>query len=356
MMESLKQFYAGKKVLITGLTGFKGSWLGSWLNEMGAQVTGLALAPLHADDHFNLLELDKRVRYINGDIREYAVVEKAFAQSKPDIVFHLAAQALVRRSYNEPKLTFDTNIGGSVNVLEAVRNTPGIRSVVYITSDKCYCNKEWVWGYRETDELGGEDPYSASKAAAEIVFHAYRSSFFARHSDLGIATARAGNVIGGGDWSADRIVPDTIRALRDRKPVLLRNPDSTRPWQHVLEPLSGYLLLAQKLYNEPKEFSSSWNFGPRVEAIKTVQELAQKIVAIWGSGNVIVERQANAPHEAGLLHLNCDKSHQKLGWDPHWGFEVGVEKTTQWYQQVIAGVPARTVTTTQIHEYMEAAQ
>ncbi|MCX5778235.1 MAG: CDP-glucose 4,6-dehydratase [Elusimicrobia bacterium] len=355
MMKTLKEFYANKKVLITGHTGFKGSWLVSWLNSMGAQVTGFALPPLQKDDHFNLLQLDKRISHVIGDIRDYDAIKKVFASFQPDIVFHLAAQALVRRSYNEPKLTFDTNIGGAVNVLEAIRMTPSVRSAVYITSDKCYSNREWVWGYRENDILGGEDPYSASKAAAEVVFHAYTASYFSARRDMGIASARAGNVIGGGDWSADRVVPDTIRSLRDNKQVILRNPDSTRPWQHVLEPLSGYLLLAYKLFANPKEYSNSYNFGPRVESIKTVKELAGKIVRTWGTGEIIIEPQPNAPHECGLLHLNCDKAHQELGWNPRWGFEKGVEKTVEWYRQVVSGIPAETVTASHIQQYMEHA-
>ena len=350
----LKQFFAGKKVLITGHTGFKGSWLGLWLSELGAEVTGLALPPLRPDDHFNLLQLDKKLTHVTGDIRDYSAVEKVFSKCRPEIVFHLAAQALVRRSYNEPKLTFDTNIGGSVNILEAIRQTPGIRAVVYITSDKCYHNKEWDRGYCETDELGGDDPYSASKAAAEIVFHAYLKSFFASRPELGIASARAGNVIGGGDWSEDRIVPDAIKALRDKKKIILRNPDSTRPWQHVLEPLSGYLKLAQELHKDPRSFSSSWNFGPTEGSIKTVQDLARKIVLVWGSGDITVQRQEKAVPEAGLLHLNCDKANQELGWFPRWGFDRGVEKTVQWYQKVINGEPALKVTSTHIQEYMEA--
>lgn len=350
----LKDFYKGKRVLVTGHTGFKGSWLALWLTALGADVAGFSLPPAGKNDHFVLLGLEGLMNSRTGDIRDGALLKSVFDEFRPEIVFHLAAQALVRRSYNEPKYTFDTNVGGSVNVLEAVRATPGIRSVVYITSDKCYHNKEWVWGYRETDELGGEDPYSASKAAAEIVYHAYQASFFSQRPDLGVATARAGNVIGGGDWSEDRIVPDTIRSLRDGQPVVLRNPASTRPWQHVLEPLSGYLALAQALYRSPQEFAGSWNFGPTVDSIKTVRDLAEKIKDTWGAGKIVVQPQAHAPHEAGLLHLNCDKSHQRLCWSPRWGFSRGVEKTVEWYKRVLAGDPAASVTGAHIREYMEA--
>lgn len=356
MMNELKKFYAGKNVLITGHTGFKGSWLSQWLLDMGAQVTGFALPPLQADDHFNLLGLSARLRHIEGDIRDAAMVKKVCADVRPDIVFHLAAQALVRRSYQEPRLTFETNVMGSVNLLEAVRDTPSVRSLVYITSDKCYQNVEWVWGYRETDSLGGDDPYSASKACAEIVLHSYVTSFFKECPACGIAGARAGNVIGGGDWSVDRIVPDAMRSLRSGKPIVLRNPVSTRPWQHVMEPLSGYLLLGARLWEKPQSFSGSWNIGPRVDSIKTVMDLARKITAVWGGGEIVVERQLNAPHEAGLLHLNCDKAHQQLGWTPRWGFDTGVEKTVQWYKQVMDGAPAKDVTAAQIRAYMGEAQ
>lgn len=356
MMNELKKFYAGKNVLITGHTGFKGSWLAEWLLALGAQVTGFALPPLQPDDHFNLLGLSSRLRHIEGDIRDAAQLKKVCADVRPDIVFHLAAQALVRRSYQEPQLTFETNVMGSVNLLEAVRHTPSVRSLVYITSDKCYQNVEWVWGYRETDRLGGDDPYSASKACAEIVLHSYVTSFFKERPTCGIAGARAGNVIGGGDWSVDRIVPDAMRSLRSGKPIVLRNPVSTRPWQHVLEPLFGYLLLGARLWDQPQAFGGSWNIGPRVDSIKTVMDLARKITAVWGGGEIAVERQLNAPHEAGLLHLNCDKAHQQLGWVPRWGFDMGVEKTVQWYKQVMDGAPAKNVTAAQIRAYMGEAQ
>jgi CDP-glucose 4,6-dehydratase len=341
----------GKRILVTGHTGFKGAWLCVALNELGANITGYALPPDRADSHFNLLGLEKIIGHVEGDIRDYGRLQQVFSDFKPEIVFHLAAQALVLRSYDEPKLTFDTNVAGSVNVLEAVRNTPSVRALVYVTSDKCYLNREWERGYRENDELGGHDPYSASKAAAEIVFSAYWNSFFARRDSFGASSVRAGNVIGGGDWAPDRIVPDCIRSLRDRLPIRLRSPASTRPWQHVLEPLSGYLSLATRLYHDPGAFSGVWNFGPQSSDIRTVRDLAEKIIAQWGGGSVEIDQSAPAFHEARLLHLNCDKAHQLLGWQPRWNFDRTVAETVRWYREILAGTPAATITRQQIRDY-----
>ena len=332
-MEMTKQKFAfqNKRILITGDTGFKGSWLSLWLKELGADVVGMALPPLYEDDHFNLLALDRLIHHIDCDIRDYSSVEKIFHDFEPEIVFHLAAQALVRNSYETPKETFDTNISGSVNILDMCSKTASVRSLVYVTSDKCYRNREWVWGYRENDELGGNDPYSASKAAAEIVFSAYYESFFKRQKHMGTASARAGNVIGGGDWSKDRIIPDCMRSLTEHRPIRLRNPGATRPWQHVLEPLSGYLLLAEKLFLDPEQFSGSWNFGPSADSNKTVRQLADEIVRVWGKGTVLETSENNAPHESHLLQLNCDKSRFCLGWKPRWNFEEAVAQTVDWY-------------------------
>jgi len=341
----------GKRVLVTGHTGFKGSWLCVALNELGANVTGYALPPEGDDSHFKLLGLEKSVRHIVGDIRDAEKLQSVFNDAKPEVVFHLAAQALVLRSYDEPKMTFDTNVAGSVNVLEAVRNTASVRSLVYITSDKCYVNRELARGYQENDELGGHDPYSASKAAAELVLSAYRDSFFSHRAKLGVASARAGNVIGGGDWARDRIVPDCIRSLRNKKSIVLRRPESTRPWQHVLEPLSGYLLLAARMYEEKGDYSSAWNFGPNINEIRTVRVLATKIIEHWGSGKIKIDMRAPTFHEAGLLHLNCDKARQLLDWHPRWNFEQTVEKTVRWYYEILAGTPALAITRRQIHEF-----
>lgn len=354
VMPLMLSLFKGKRVLVTGDTGFKGSWLSLWLHELGADIVGYALPPERDNDHFNLLGLDKIIHHVEGDIRELSSLQRVFDGFQPEFLFHLAAQPLVRFSYDEPKLTFDTNVGGSVNILEASRSTPSLRSVIYVTSDKCYRNKEWVWGYRENDELGGRDPYSASKAAAEIVFSAYMDSFFSRREWIGVASVRAGNVIGGGDWAMDRIVPDSIRSLQNRQPIMLRNPSSTRPWQHVMEPLFGYLMLAAKLYNTPKEYLGSWNFGPQIDSIRTVQDLADKIVNCWGEGEVQINIQDDAPHEASLLQLNCDKANQILGWHSRWDFERTVVETVRWYREVTDGKPALLVTKEQIKEYMEA--
>jgi CDP-glucose 4,6-dehydratase len=345
--------FAGKRVLLTGDTGFKGSWLALWLSELGADVVGYALPPEHAEDHFNLLGLDGIIHHVDGDIRDLSAMKRIADEFRPEFVFHLAAQSLVKLSYEEPKGTFDTNVGGSVNLLEVVRSTPSVRSVIYVTSDKCYKNKEWVWGYRENDELGGRDPYSASKAAAEIVLAAYADSFFRGRERFGIASVRAGNVIGGGDWATDRIVPDCVRALHAGKPIGLRNPHATRPWQHVLEPLAGYLKLAAELYADPGRYSGSWNFGPRIDSIRTVGELAELIVSEWGGGSLAVQPEANAVHEATLLNLNCDKAITLLGWQPRWNFSRTVAATIGWYKKVNDGASALTVSRDQLKQFRE---
>ena len=355
MIGIFKKMYKGKRILITGDTGFKGSWLSLWLHELGADIVGYALPPKRENDHFNLLKLGSIIHHVDGDIRDYSAMQKICGEFKPELLFHLAAQALVRLSYEEPKYTFDTNVGGSVNVLEVVRNTHSIKSLIYVTSDKCYKNKEWTWGYRENDELGGDDPYSASKAAAELVFAGYKRSFFAQNKRVGIASVRAGNVIGGGDWSKNRIVPDTIIALRNNEPAIIRNPASTRPWQHVLEPLSGYLKLAALMLKEPGKYSGSWNFGPKVQSIKTVKDLTEKIVDCWGKGEIKIAADSIAPHEAGLLHLNCDKSNQLLEWFPRWDFDRAVLETVSWYKKILNGSSAVAVSKQQILDYMEVS-
>ena len=352
-MNSFGNIYKGKRVLVTGDTGFKGSWLSLWLHELGAEVLGFSLPPKRDNDHFNLLGLDRIIHHVSGDIRDLTSLMNLFNDFQPEFLFHLAAQPLVRLSYEEPKLTFDTNVGGSVNILEAAKTTSSLRVLIYITSDKCYKNKEWLWGYREIDELGGHDPYSASKAAAELVFSSYMDSFFTKRINFGAASVRAGNVIGGGDWAPDRIVPDSIKSLLSHQPIMLRNPNSTLPWQHVLEPLYGYLLLSTKLYSEPKVYSGSWNFGPNEKSIKTVKELAEKIVTCWGDGELQVVPHNNAPHEARLLHLNCDKAHQMLSWFPRWDFERTVTETVRWYKDVTAGRTAIDISRQQIKDYLE---
>lgn len=352
--DSVFEMFRGKRALVTGHTGFKGSWLALWLHELGAEVVGLALPPENADDHFNLLKLEGLVQHEVGDIRDMPVVDRVCAGFQPEFLFHLAAQPLVRYSYDEPKLTFDTNVGGSVNILEVARNTEALRVLVYVTSDKCYKNSEWLWGYRENDELGGRDPYSASKAAAELMFSSYQDSFFSRRAGFGAASVRAGNVIGGGDWAKDRIVPDCIRGLRKGEPIVIRNPLATRPWQHVLEPLSGYLVTAANLYASPKEFSGAWNFGPDDDAVRTVEDLARTLISCWGEGALEAQQQLDAPHEANLLHLNCDKVKRLMGWRPRWSFSEGVAETVRWYREVTDGGDAREISRQQIAKYMEA--
>lgn len=352
-IDAMGRFFHGRRILVTGDTGFKGSWLSLCLHRWKADVVGYALPPRSEKDHFNLLDLARKIHHIDGNILDYDRLKKVFDEFQPEILFHLAAQAIVRISYGDPKGTFDTNIGGSINMLEMVRLSKTLRSVVYVTSDKCYRNKEWEWGYRENDELGGDDPYSASKAAAELVFNAYSKSYFAACPELGAASVRAGNVIGGGDWSPDRIVPDSIRALQANVPVEIRNPASTRPWQHVLEPVSGYITLAQHLYEQPQVFRGSWNFGPRTESIQTVRNLVEKIIETWGEGTLEVKAKPGDLHEARLLHLNCDKSARILDWQPRWNFADSVKKTVTWYRAVHDGTPAELVSNRQIQEYWE---
>ncbi len=354
-IHKLLEFYSGKRVLITGDTGFKGSWLGIWLKQLGAEVIGYSLPPTSSETHFELAEVERIITHIDGDIRDADNFIKRTQEFQPDILFHLAAQPIVKRSYDEPKLTFDTNVGGSVNVLEAVRLTSSLRSVVYITSDKCYMNKEWVWGYRENDELGGHDPYSGSKAAAELAFYSYWKSFFEPRQKLGIASARAGNVIGGGDWALNRIIPDCIRALKDNQKIIIRNPNATRPWQHVLEPLWGYLLLGIRLWEYPKRYSGSWNFGPKSGAILPVIELVKKVIKYWGGGNYSVETEDHAPHENQLLKLNSDKANILLHWETNWDLEHTIERSVEWYTRVNKREKAIVVTREQIAEYGENA-
>ncbi len=348
--------YRGKRILVTGHTGFKGSWLVLWLRELCANVIGYSLNPPTSPNHFDLLTdspilpfSDSCVSLI-GDIRDAAKLNKTFQTYKPDIVFHLAAQPLVRPSYNNPVETFETNVMGTINVLEACRHTGSVRAVINITSDKCYENKEWVWGYRENDPMGGYDPYSASKGCAELVTGCYRRSFFSStvspippfSSSALVASARAGNVIGGGDWAEDRLVPDIMRAVSRNEKVVIRNPKSTRPWQHVLEPLSGYLMLGQKLLEGKEEFAEGWNFGPNGESNIAVEHVVKKMKEHWNKISCELStspapRFPDSPtpsfHEAGLLKLDCSKAHSRLEWKPVWDFNKTVSVTAQWYKE-----------------------
>ena len=350
MKDVLKSF-SGKRVFVTGHTGFKGTWLTFLLRELGATVMGFALPPEPGPSHFKMLDLQASINHVVGDIRDASSLQEAMQAFQPEYVFHLAAQALVKKSYNDPVSTFSVNVMGSTHLLDAVRQCDSIRSLVYITSDKCYENVEWLWGYRENDQLGGHDPYSASKAAAEIIFSAYARSFFSSRPELGAATTRAGNVIGGGDWAADRIIPDCIRAVEKDLPIMLRNPQSTRPWQHVLEPLSGYLLLAAQLRQHPKEYAGSWNFGPSTSEVRTVQEVASSIIKHLGRGCIEIIENQQHQHEARLLQLNCDKAHQILGWSPRWDVDKTLFATVQWYKTIMEGGDAETITRTQLQDY-----
>ena len=333
-------FYKGKKVLITGHTGFKGSWLSIWLNELGAKVIGYALDPYTTRDNFVLTDLAGKITDIRGDIRDYEKLYKVFKEFNPEIVFHMAAQPLVRLSYQSPKDTYDINIGGTVNILEVIRHSASVKAAVIITSDKCYENKEWLWGYRENDPVGGYDPYSSSKGATEIVISAYRNSFFnprefSNHCKT-ISSVRAGNVIGGGDWSKDRIIPDCIRALEQSKAIEIRNPMATRPWQHVLEPLKGYLILASKMYQDPLIFSDAWNFGPDSSCILPVRDVVNEVIKNWGLGEWLDTSDSSNFHETILLNLDCSKARFKLGWIPVLNIKEAIKLTIEWYKTAFA--------------------
>jgi CDP-glucose 4,6-dehydratase len=327
--------YHDKRVLITGHTGFKGSWLALLLTRMGAKITGYSLQPPTSPSHFQLLGLN--INSVIGDVRDGDKLKEIFIEQKPEIVFHLAAQAIVRLSYKDPVETFSSNVMGTVNVLEAARAGGCVSAIVNVTSDKCYENREWPWGYRETDALGGYDPYSASKGCAEMITTSYRNSFFnlkeygRTHRTL-VASARAGNVIGGGDWATDRLIPDIMRSVSQNEIVKIRNPYAVRPWQHVLEPLHGYLLLGQRLLEGRKEFSDAWNFGPSEEDSISVGEIVTSLKKAWPKIDYEISQIQNQPHEAGLLRLDCSKARNTLKWKPVWTGQTAVEKTAQWYR------------------------
>ena len=339
MIDIFNGCYKDKRVLVTGHTGFKGSWLSIWLHEMGAEVIGVGLEPYSGKDNYVLSGIGKRIKAdIRADIRDGQKLKDIFFEYQPEIVFHLAAQPLVRLSYENPVETYETNVMGSINVMEAARVTDSVKVVVMITTDKCYENKEQIWGYRENEPMGGYDPYSSSKGAAEIAINSWRRSFFnpadyGKKHHVAIASVRAGNVVGGGDWAKDRIVPDCIRALEAGKTIEIRSPKAIRPWQHVLEPLSGYLLLASKMWAEPTKFCEGWNFGPRTESITPVWDVAQMIVENYGKGELKDVSDPNALHEANLLMLDISKAKFRLGWEPRTNIRQCAALTTEWYRR-----------------------
>jgi CDP-glucose 4,6-dehydratase len=338
---SVSSIWRGRRVLVTGHTGFKGSWLCHWLLAEGAQVCGYALAPDTRPSLFNLLGLAGRMQHLQADVRHADQLAFSVAEFRPEVVLHLAAQPLVRRSYREPRATWETNVLGTVNLLEAVRACPAVRACVVVTSDKCYENREWLWGYRENEPMGGHDPYSASKGAAELAVASWRRSF---PGGARIASARSGNVIGGGDWSEDRIVTDLVAAILAGQPLRLRHPQATRPWQHVLEPLSGYLRLADRLCQPDGEaFAEAWNFGPAATAVTTVEALARALTVAWGSGSIEVGEPMTQVHEAGQLTLDCAKAGARLDWRGRWDLAETVRRTAHWYRDLAAGADARTL-------------
>ena len=358
-MINFGEFYAGRSVLVTGHTGFKGSWLLHWLDMLGAEVTGFSVDIPSTPSHFELTGLGSAAMTQFRDIRDRAALARVLDTARPEVVFHLAAQPLVRRSYAIPLETLEVNVLGTANLLEAVRGCGAACSVVVATSDKCYDNTGQVWGYRECDPMGGHDPYSMSKGAAELVVSSWRDSYFgAADSAVRLASARAGNVIGGGDWAQDRLVVDAVRAIAEGRPVVLRSPAATRPWQHVLEPLGGYLLLAARLAgsNDPQAYAQGWNFGPEPANVRPVRDVAEALIAAFGRGELVVEQDPDAPHEAFALALNCDKAHQLLGWHPAWGFAETIARTVEWYDRWLAGeADMRSVTRRQIEDYGRAA-
>lgn len=361
-MESMEMnavFWQDKRVLLTGHTGFKGSWLSLWLQSMGAKVVGYALTPPTNPSLFEVAKVAQGMTSIIGDIRDLSHLQKVFSEHQPEIVIHMAAQPLVRYSYIEPVETYSTNVMGTVNLLEAVRHTKSVKAVVNVTTDKCYENREWAWGYRENEAMGGFDPYSSSKGCAELVTAAYRNSYF--HPEkyqthgVAIATGRAGNVIGGGDWAEDRLIPDTIRAITNRQPVSIRNPHSIRPWQHVLEPLSAYLLLAQKLYEEGACFAEAWNFGPNDGDAKPVDWILDNLVQTWGEGASWKLDGGDHPHEAHYLKLDCSKAKSRLHWQAKWSLATAIGEICVWHKAHIAGADMQAMCLHQIKQY-ETAQ
>lgn len=350
-----ESFWRGRKVFITGHTGFKGSWLSLWLQSLGAELTGYSLEPPTNPSNFNIANVGQGMTSLIGDIRDGESLMRAMKRASPEIVIHMAAQPLVRYSYDHPVETYSTNVMGTVHLLEAVRATGTVRSVVVVTSDKCYENNEWVWGYRENEPMGGYDPYSNSKGCSELVVSSYRSSYFnpAAYEKHGVAmaSARAGNVIGGGDWAGDRLIPDILRAVEANQSVVIRNPNAIRPWQHVLEPLMGYLVLAEKLYEKGVEFAEGWNFGPNEADAKPVGWIVEKITKQWGDGASWVADGQVHLHEANYLKLDCSKAKNQMGWRPRWSLETAIDNIIIWHRAYLSGEDMHKNTINQIDIY-----
>jgi CDP-glucose 4,6-dehydratase len=345
-------FWKNKRVFLTGHTGFKGSWLSLWLQHLGAEVCGYSLLPSSQPSLFQLADVAQDMRSVTGDIRDLSNLKSVMLDFQPDILIHMAAQSLVRLSYKDPVETYSTNVMGTVNTLEAARYCDSLKVILNVTSDKCYQNNAWCWGYRESDRLGGKDPYSNSKACAELVTAAYQHSFFSgSQSNAALATARAGNVIGGGDWAEDRIVPDTIQSILAGKNVSIRHPNAVRPWQYVLEPLSGYLALVEAMWENPAEYSGAWNFGPREQDCKPVLWLVEQIIALWGSPIKIEKDTGLQPHEAMFLKLDISKAKAQLNWVPRWDLHQSLENLVHWYQAWRNNTPLRDISLSQITHF-----
>jgi len=343
-------FWKGKRVFLTGHTGFKGSWLSLWLHRLGAEIKGYALPPPTSPNLFTALKLAEKIESEMGDIRSQEPLYNSMVEFNPDILIHMAAQPLVRYSYKAPIETYEVNVLGTAKVLEVARSCANLRSIVNVTTDKCYENKEWIWGYRENEPMGGYDPYSSSKACAELVTAAYRQSFMAEQG-TGLASARAGNVIGGGDWAEDRLIPDILNSFKKNEAVIIRSPNAIRPWQHVLEPLSGYLLLAQKLYTSPAEYAQGWNFGPKDEDAKAVEWIVNKMANFWGESAAFVLDKKTNPHEAHFLKLDCSKAKSELDWYPQWDLDTALEKVIDWYRAYQRQEDMQKITIEQIESY-----